>query len=572
MTKTMRILRRVGVSAALIALILWTLAAPAPAEVLLDVSPVETRLAHLLPDHADENSFHYIPKTPRVATWPDGRPKFTLLQYARTGKDISGGLLHFLVTYGLTQEEVQQTERDLQRLKPDGRVVGPVPFVEGDFHIISASAGPNSEFTRRIVGTGAAPLLAGQEAAVSIALTEEGSTLLLESFKRPTSDVSVQFVLTYEGLTAPFEAVLTVDWDKVYSHRSFKASTGIPLMSHTISKVYEELTEQGAINLEVTGDDENMEGLLDSVYSTLIEKMFAAQPIKPEDLGKTGGPGRGWVQRLLGGQNMGYYMRDIRMTGTYRVDMKRRKRDRRQIPMTGNIGDIYERFGGDEEMFGFVDLDDPAFEKRSIQVILDGENLDSFGEFINFAGARFRRQHDRADALTQGATIFDRAAFAGGGNKQLFTYLRKQDEAPGWLDYEYQTVWSFRGGVEVEGEWSTVSSDVITLRPPYRYRRLEVLADAVNLEERDVLRIAVMFRHRYQGMESQREVTLKSGEPLNALYSYLTSPDDLDYEYRMTFLMRNGERIETDWTKSSDPFVYAYAPRPVVAATALGGE
>jgi hypothetical protein len=283
-----------------------------------------------------------------------------------------------------------------------------------------------------------------------------------------------------------------------------------------------------------------------------------------------GARGAGWMQKLFGGAHMSYYLRETRMTGSYRVDMRRRKRDRRQVPLTGNVGDIYRRFGNDREMFAFVDLDDPAFEQRTIQVILDGENLDSFGEFINFAGIRFRRRHDRSDAVTEGSTIFDRAAFAEGGNKQLFTYLRKKDQSPGWLDYELQEVWSFRGGVEIEGEWTERSTDVVTLSPPYRYRRLEVLADEANLVASDVLRVAVMFRHDYRGMETRREVVLRAGEPLNALYSYLTSPDDMEYEYRMTFLMRDGEKLETEWTRGRDPVVYAYAPQP--SAAAGGGE
>lgn len=533
-----------------------TSALPIAAEVLLEQAPIETRLAHLFVDHRDAKSFHYIPKTPRVATWPNGKPKFTFLQYAKTGSEEAGGLLHFLVNYGLTPEELQATERELQRVVKGGKVLGPVPFVEGTFAIISATAGPESANARRIVGTGKAPLLAGQDAAVSIALTQTGSSLLLESFKKQTSDVSVQFILTYEGLTAPFEAVLEVDWEKVYKHKSLNVTGGIALFTAQIKKAYEELTESGAIRLEVLGDDVEMEALLNTAYATLTKMMFEARPVGPKDLGKVPSQKTSWVTRLFGGAKVGYYKLESHYTGTYRVDMRRRKRDRREIPITGNLGDIYRRFADDKEMFDFVDLDNTPFDERTVQVILDGEDLASFADFINFAGVEFRRQHDQDDAVTTGTALFDRASFSA-DTKRPFTYLRKQDGA-GWLRYDHRKIWSFRGGVEVRGEWTSSQSSLVVLSPPYRYRYIEVLADESNFEEHDLLRVAVHFRHRFQDTLREDEIVLRAGEPLNDYHTYLTAPETLEYEFRLTFLRRDGKRFDTPWRSRSDPFLYAY--------------
>lgn len=153
------------------------------AEVLLDKEPIQVTGALLFRDHADEHAYHYMPLAPRIATWPDGRPKFSFIQYVRTGKEITGGILHFLCTFGLTKEELEKAGQELTRIDKDGKIVGPVMFTSGEFHLISASAGEGGIFSRRVVGTGKAPLLAGSEAAVSIALTEEGSTLLMGVFQ-----------------------------------------------------------------------------------------------------------------------------------------------------------------------------------------------------------------------------------------------------------------------------------------------------------------------------------------------------------------------------------------------------
>ncbi|MFA4925849.1 MAG: hypothetical protein WC524_04265, partial [Candidatus Aminicenantales bacterium] len=329
------------------------------AEVLLDREPVQVPKALLFRDHADEHGYHYMPLAPKIATWPDGKPKFSFIQYVRTGKEITGGILHFLCTFGLTQTELKEAEQELTRIDKDGKIIGPVMFVSGQFYIISASAGEGGIFSRRVVGTGKAPLLAGSEAAVSIALTEEGSTLLMESFKKPTSDVSVQFLMTYQGLTPAYQALLTVDWDKVYNHKDFKAKVGNFLVSAQIQKIYDELREQGAIKLEVIGEDTKMDELLDTAYNTITKMMFEAKPVKPEEMGQAqASTSSSRLGNLFGIAHFGYFQKQVNLSGKYTVDLTRRKRDQREVPLTGNIGGVYQQYGQTSEFFSVVDLDD----------------------------------------------------------------------------------------------------------------------------------------------------------------------------------------------------------------------
>ncbi|MGH8104330.1 MAG: hypothetical protein ACREJQ_07410, partial [bacterium] len=207
--------------------------------------------------------------------------------------------------------------------------------------------------------------------------------------------------------------------------------------------------------------------------------------------------------------------------------------------------------------FQFVDLDDPAFQERTVYVILDGEDYATFKDYINFAGITFRRKKDNGNVWTQDA-LFDQKAFLDGGNKLPFLYSRMGDKPNTWLDYEYQSVWSMIGGIEQRGDWVKTSAPVITLTPPYRYRQVEVLADEDNMTGNDIIRISVKFRHSYFGNIKEREVVLRRGEPLNIFYRYSTEPNNLDYEYNIAYLLRNKKRIGTGWLKGSDPFVYAF--------------
>ncbi len=536
-------------------------AAPwAGAEVLLDAEPIQAGSVLLFRDHADEHGYHYMPLAPRISTWPDGTPKFSFIQYVRTGKEITGGILHFLCTFGLTKEEISQAERELARIDRDGKILGPVMFVKGDFHIISASAGEGGVFARKVAGTGKAPLLAGTEAAVSIALTEEGSTLLMESFRQPTSDVSVQFVMTYQGLTPAYRAILTVDWDKVYEHKEFKASVGNFLVSAQIQKIYAELREQGVIKLDVLGEDAKMDELLDTAYNTITRMMFEAKPVPAEDIGKSqASTGSNWLGKLFGAAHFGFYQKTVKMTGQYTVDLTRRKRDQREIPLTGNIGNLHRSHGNNRDLFAVVDLDDPTFEERTVNVILDGEDVETFKQFVNFAGVTFKKDYEDADmkSVTEDL-IFDKTKFGQSGNRLSWKYRRKGDSTEKWLEYQYKPLWSYIGGLEVGGEWRTTSQPVITLSPPHRYRYIEVLAEEENMNANGVIRIAVQFRHKNFGRQLQKEVVLRKGDPLNINYVYFHEPNNLEYEYNITWLFRDNTRVSSGWARATDPFVYAY--------------
>lgn len=530
------------------------------AEVLLDREPVQVSKALLFRDHADEHGYHYMPLAPKIATWPDGKPKFSFIQYVRTGKEITGGILHFLCTFGLTQTELKEAEQELTRIDKDGKIIGPVMFVSGQFYIISASAGEGGIFSRRVVGTGKAPLLAGSEAAVSIALTEEGSTLLMESFKKPTSDVSVQFLMTYQGLTPAYQALLTVDWDKVYNHKDFKAKVGNFLVSAQIQKIYDELREQGAIKLEVVGEDTKMDELLDTAYNTITKMMFEAKPVKPEEMGQAqASTSSSRLGNLFGIAHFGYFQKQVNLSGKYTVDLTRRKRDQREVPLTGNIGGVYQQYGKSSEFFSVVDLDDPTFEERTINVILDGEDLQTFQQFLNFAGITFKKEYESGEMkpVTEDL-IFDRTKFGQNGNKLSLKYRRKGDQTEKWLEYEYKPIWSYAGGLEVAGDWIKTDQPVITLTPPHKYRYIEVLAEEENVNRNGIIRIAVQFRHKNFGRQLQKEVVLRKGEPLNINYVYFHEPNNLEYEYNITWLFKDNTRVSSGWKKATDPFIYAY--------------
>jgi len=834
-------------------------------------------------DHADAHKYYYVPDAPRLAMKRDGTPEFTFIKYAKTGGETKGGIIHFLVTWGMTEGELSSAESALRLKDPEAKIAGPVPFKEGTFKVVSATAGEGGIFSRRIVGEGKAPIMPGQKAAVSIALTEEGASLLWESFKNPTSDISVMFDLKFTGVSPAFQAKLKVNWDKVYTQHDIKlhaeGQIKVVKIEADVRAILEELRQKGAIELEVVGENENMQKMLDTVYAHLLSLMCEKVPMGPGEAASPpakkrpvpavvselpgahpawsmgvladvvrsaderlrGGPfwdqeqvsrqaaapcdeqsrqraemlarraqaffgerkftdavsyyerayeacpdakylyekaviqeerlnllasatdslreyieraealgsvdplteqarrrldrlvearslfDRGtqryqseqfaeaaedfersfelcrhprllydlslalrklWerngqqdfhdralenLRRVLeieesrpedimdnglvvdsksmmqqlreafarrgaaanpqqqaeqaqtavparppagqsrstgaaGGQTqqqttsqpgtqppssqippvkppaqapgakpaakpdakaepaikpivsvqVGYSFKRVKMSGNYQVDMRKRLREDRDIVMSGNIGGIYQKYGEDNRFFTVVSLDDPTFQERSVEVILDGQDASDFKNYINSVSVLFRKQRFSGAPMTGEVKFFDQQ-FSQGGNRLSFKYGRLNEASTEWLDYEYKPKWSFYGGVEWEGDWTKTSDSVLTLTPPVRRRTLEISVDEDNIIKNNVKALALQIKHQIYGKDILKEVIINydKGDPLQAVYTYMHEDGNLGYGYKVVWLLLDGREVHTDWMTKESPFIYA---------------
>ncbi len=869
-------------------------------------------------DHADPHKYYYVPDQPRLATKRDGTPEFTFIKYTKTDGTTKGGVLHFLVTWGFTSGELSSAESALKGIDSQARLAGPVPFKEGTFQVVSATAGKDGTFNRRIVGEGKAPVLPGQKAAVSIALTEEGASLLWESFKNPTSDVSVQYVLKFSGITPAFQAKLKVDWDKVYTQHDIKAAVEgtvkVVKLRADLGATLEELRQKGAIQLEIVGENENMQKLLETAYNHILqlmcdkvpvgtgaartsskfkviyparpmnlfqrfdlaelfqsgnssnqyfgntfseedtlqngpharpnvaeiiqnvdcpagakeqatllenraksfyaagqfrqavqyyEKAYAAcpdprylyqlgliweenlksyskarekyeafimatettnrypelrqkarqrlqifneardlfqkgnniyfeadrldqsgqkeqaktrylealsiylriqelvpdsvsvmnnsancyfcigdmmsdraylekaleafkklwefltrYPESREDLSETleyvegkiieinkklmslpadqaasptgtgeSRPQSGNVQETRGQQTtttgqttgqaagqqasaqhtsgsqtttgatstrpstppstsgqsatqaqatasqpagatpevkpivsvqLGYSFKRTKLSGKYEVDMRRRLREDREIVMSGNISGVFQKYGEDKRFFTVVSLDDPTFQERTIEVILDGQDAEDFKNYVNSVSVIFRKQRIAGPVMTGEVKFFEQQ-FAERGNRLSFKYGRVNEAATEWLNYEYKTKWNFYGGVEWESDWVKTQDSVLTLTPPVRRRTIEISLDEDNILQNKIKAVAIQVKHNIYGKDILKEVVINydKGDPLTVNYTYLHEEGKPGYSYRTIWLTLDGKEVETNWVNREGPFIYA---------------
>ncbi len=565
-------------------------------------------------DHADAHKYYYVPDEPKLATRSDGTPEFTFIKYTKTGGDMKGGIVHFLVTWGLTSTEIENAESALQLFDSEGEIVGPVPFKEGTFKIISATAGAEGIFEAKVCGEGQAPIMPGQKGAVSIALNQEGASLLWESFKNPTTDVSVMFLLKYNGITPAYEAKLKVDWDKVYTHHDVSLKGGGVVkgvkLDAEIKAIFDELRQQGAIQLDVTGESKEMEKLLEMTYGHLI-KLMCNKELKTETEVKrsksttttrrptttTRRPTRRTTRRptttssrtsssqrrtptrttrrtpvstpkvskktpqnkIPFNVELTYTFKQVKMSGHYEVDFRHRIREERVMVISGNVRGIYDDFGEDERFFSTVSLDDPTFQERTVEVILDGQNFEDFKDYVNSVSVLFRKQRWGKPATTGEVKFFDEQ-FAKKGNRLSFIYGREGEGSTEWLNYEYKPKWSFHGGIEWEGDWIDTSDSVVTLAPVIQYRTVQISLDKENIAENEIKAVAFQIKHQVFGKEVMKEIIVdhERGDPLQTEYRYLHEEGNLEYAYKVIWLLKDGREIHSDWMTKETPIIYAY--------------
>lgn len=270
--------------------LVWLLGGQAAAqEILLDKMETCGDLI-CYPSLDSPERFYYLPDQPRLA-YKNGRPQFSFLKYARTrktgeagtGQASGGGILHFLVTYGASDERVRQAENDLRQRHPDAVLAGPIAYRNGSFALVTSFQQENQQ-TTRIVAVGKAPLMEGQKTAVSMALTRQGAELLWESFQSDTPDISLVFDMEFAGIRQPYEATLEADWKRVSKHDRINAGFKYKWFGADVDILLQELRQTGAVKITTKGENKNMDQIIQSANEKLLKVMF--DPAPADDLKK----------------------------------------------------------------------------------------------------------------------------------------------------------------------------------------------------------------------------------------------------------------------------------------------
>lgn len=552
-------------------------------------------------NNTPSSEYYYLPVGLRLSRRADNTPEFLFLKYtteqrAEAGGQ-QGGLIHFLMEWGLTPAQLQEAQAKLvttvnqlarvtnSRFKgiTGPKIMGAADVYTEDesFRIISASLSDPDAAT--LITSGSAPILPGSKAAVAGKLNPVTTQLLAATFEknRSITDVSLELNFKYNVLMPAVDGKITVDWSKVqeqmrtdsikYSHdtRGTKRGSDDRYTYDQLSDFFSRCVENKAVVIEidknVVGDelaDKIVEEFMNLMIESMTEKDMAAPPTPPGEQEKAQDPdvkhGKSYVYNRTLSEK-----RFERKTEVY--NLKYRLTVPKNITLTSNLGAWYDGVRDNPKCVASVNLNDPFFQYRDINLILDLEAEKMFGDEVNYVTVNVRKQRSTGNPFEDHVTI-DREYLKNNGVKATLTYARGEDRNPNV--YEYKAQWSLKGGnvYPENATWMVGEWEGVTLSPPIRPVTIELEADIDELKNSDITRVTAQVHFMKFGKEVEENIQLSAaaGEPVVQKTIYIDK-NTRGYVYRLIFNHKTEGKLALDWTPQiNDNYIYATIPEDLV--------
>ena len=567
---------------------------------------------------SDEKSldYYYLPTNLKLAKKVDGTPQFLFLKYTSEErsdtKGISGGILHLLMEYGLDKEQEKELQRLLERKQKGAKLKGMAqvkPDGDNSVQVISATLS-NSNMTRKLVFSGKAPSLPGNKIALAADLDKNGAQLLAATFEKAgsISDLSITLAFQYSTLFPAARGYILEDYSKLdslnlidsasYTHTSTsekdygeKSINGIVggLIGGPIGaaigwfgsgnkeenhftydethQLYSFLEENEVIQMhfEENLNDERVAKIRDTYFqyflNSFTERSAAAPPARP---------GKKEVADIP----------DIKHGNSYKFNrhfvesiLEKRKRVfnlnyktavTHSFQLTENLSSWYNGVKDNPTCVGVINLNDPFFTHRDIQLVLDLDAEEMFGKELNYVTVSLRKKRESAGTNDYYHQLtFDKRFFEEKGNRATITYSRAEDENP--EAFEYQVQWSLRGGNLYplqDTSWVKGSWQGITLYPPVRPEEIHFEADLEELKNLDIRNATLQLRYKKfdREVETNFNISLSAEQP-GVKKTIFLDKDTEGYVYRLVFTHKHKGVLAMPWQpRINTNYLFAVVP------------
>ena len=519
------------------------------------------------PDAADSLSYYYLPNEASLALDKQGDPEFSFIRYVITQASAAndansiqqaggGAILHFLIRYGTSDETVTKAEKALKEKLQDKKVrlKGPVIFKQGKYNLISSILNKDGKKQNMLMASGSAPVLEGSRIALSFEMEPETSKLLLESFKMATPDISIVFDLEFSGLSDAFNAEMEINWSQVQKSQHIKAGLNVYYVSADLDMLYNDLRKNNAIKLTVKGDDANMQALINRVYEKLTDIFFTQ--VEPEKVPPTVKNDivdgvKSMIKNFAGKSpysiSGAYKLNELKSSGYSILSFNSNAVVDRHHMITFNIGDLYKKYGNDKHFFKTVNMDDPDFQQRTVQVAIDGTLQNELGKMINNVTVTLKKVHENG-AQTLREVVVTPEILKNSLFSLKMVYGSEDDkDRLKWLTYQYRTSWKFSGGGEYTTDWLTGSSSMINLFAPFKRTEVQLFGDPGKLKSEGVRVAIVRITYPFFGENRTKRLTWKPGDNPDDKTTEITLPlKNENYGYKITWVMQDGSRKQKE--------------------------
>ncbi|MGQ0738322.1 MAG: hypothetical protein ACT4OJ_04615 [Bacteroidota bacterium] len=567
-------------------------------QIFLD-KPVIAGPLKVFPMLDNPNNYLYLPNKLRLGKHDNGEPQFLFLKYVSNTSSgdadqtssvgNGGGYVHVLVGLHVLPEELEEAKQELKRINPRGVIVGPVVYRGGTMALVTKSvitnSSPENADQKRVLGVGPAPVMEGDNVAVSFVLNALDATLLWESLKSSTPDLSFNLNMTIGGYQSPIGFKIEMNWDKVYKHKIFNVGMATPVLKTEIGIASQQLKEDGSIIVTQVGEDANLQRLQETITNKLMELCFV--PFGSEgspnwaELAKPYNDGKSYLDRASEQLNNERLAAERRNKEIRDEEDRRRRlqlevdKNRTTTGSTGTTGPTgttgtnrTDTTRATSRLFdAFFDLSEPV---RVTPKTGDPNSLGpAFKDPKNFKNAD-KPIEDLPVAKKEEESLPSIAVVA--------SYQQKSIRHTGKYTAEAKTIFAtslaepFAGNIGKPNCRDCIRM-VNTFDIQYTQRELVCFLDGeiANDFTKYINYVTVMMRKKHAGgdittaeVRVDRKNFNKEGNRFKLLYGWMQGDNDrknwLNYEYKTTWNFFGGSTLETDWRGSDQPVIGLSAP------------
>lgn len=544
-------------------------------------------------DHSDREQLYFMPAAPHLTMLTDPAtkqriPQFQLIKYR--GRAGNGGFLNFDCNLGLEQselEEIRDEARRQLRLRGTPRLA-PVPLVDGSVKLMllgkqtgdeAETDGAAPQFVLKIDHHAKPSLYGNNQAGFSVALDQEGVSVLEQAMQGEMSPLLVVYSLDYLALRPAYNVRLNIDWDRVQKHFDEHFGVNTWFFSADIDKAVDELIDNRVIVLEAdtfVPEGEDADGVigrrdeaLNQVRDMITEAFFepSLDPFKEEEDGWD--KAAGFLERLAPmnmyrGRNalFTYSKRDYTRIDrkSLNINISERTTVKRTIHPQGHLAGITRVIteqGLDLARFIIpVDLDDKWFERRRVLA----RSRANFEE-DSIASISVRMQYGDEpknvvlDSPAASGAVDWASQFADGAMRR---------------DVQVSYTVSFKGADSSERPVTLTSAPRVTdvelleINPRELYAITPVPIIALSFPWKQYPTVEV--RTRYLDEANRINIgdsfllTERAPEALWKLFSL--DPARTRFEYKLVYRAANHKDIEMPWVETDEERVIARDPFP----------
>lgn len=543
--------------------------------------------------------YYYLPVNMRLSRKEDGTPQFLMLKYTTdetaAAGGVQGGLIHFLMEWGLTPEQERELDQklkakisELSRGNPlfatisTPKVMGAVDLTAeagSSFRVISAILN-DAEMAPKLISSGKAPVIEGAKVAVASKLDKNGAQLLAATLEknRSISDVSLEMSFKYTLLFPAVRGKITVDWSKwETAYESFKAKYrhddkdtkdgGDDTYSYEeVKNMYTTAIESKAfvfdIDKAVVGDataDKIVEEFMNVMVTALTDKADSDERPEPaSDEEKQADPNIKYGNRYKFNKTKfeSHYSRRVEVYNlNYRLAVPK------EIVITENLAAWYDGVRDNKKCVASINLNDKFYQHRDINLILSEGSEQLIGKEVNYVTVNVRKKRNDGNDFLKSVTV-DREYLKKNGVRTNLTYARGEDSND--EVYEYQTQWSFNDG-QVYPEpspWIKGTWEGLALAVPVKPRHIELEANIEDLKAAGITRATLQMRYMKLGKEVESNIPITTSKDESLVKTTIfTDPDTRGYAYRLVYNHKEEGKLATEWdAKINDDYVYANIP------------